>query len=58
MLSAGFSQRFFEQFGLRLQLAGQIPLCTEVQTFPLADANRALLALKRSEIHGAGALRV
>jgi alcohol dehydrogenase, propanol-preferring len=41
-----------------MQLAGQIPLHTEVQTFPLADANRALAALKRSEIHGAGVLMV
>jgi propanol-preferring alcohol dehydrogenase len=39
-----------------VQLAGQIPIRTQVQTFPLADANRALLALKRSEIHGAGVL--
>lgn len=39
-----------------MQLAGQIPIRTEVQTFPLAEANRALLALKRSEIHGAGVL--
>jgi propanol-preferring alcohol dehydrogenase len=39
-----------------MQLAGQIPIRTEVQTFPLADANRALTALKRSEIHGAGVL--
>jgi propanol-preferring alcohol dehydrogenase len=41
-----------------MQLAGQIPIRTEVQTFPLADANRALLALKRSEIRGAGVLMV
>jgi propanol-preferring alcohol dehydrogenase len=41
-----------------MQLAGQIPLRTEVQTFPLEDANRALAALKRSEIHGAGVLIV
>jgi propanol-preferring alcohol dehydrogenase len=41
-----------------MQLAGQIPLRTEVQTFPLADANRALAALKHSEIHGAGVLIV
>ncbi len=41
-----------------MQLAGQIPIRTEVQTFPLADANRALLALKRSEIHGAGVLAI
>ncbi|MGO9243507.1 MAG: zinc-dependent alcohol dehydrogenase family protein [Verrucomicrobiia bacterium] len=39
-----------------MQLAGRIPLRTEVQTFPLEDANRALAALKRSEIHGAGVL--
>jgi propanol-preferring alcohol dehydrogenase len=39
-----------------MRLAGQIPLRTEVQTFPLEDANRALVTLKRSEIHGAGAL--
>jgi propanol-preferring alcohol dehydrogenase len=39
-----------------MRLAGQIPLRTEVQTFPLEDANRALTALKRSEIHGAGVL--
>ncbi len=41
-----------------MRLAGQIPLRTEVQTFPLEDANQALLALKRSEIHGAGVLIV
>ena len=41
-----------------MRLAGQIPLRTEVQTFPLADANRALDALKHSEIHGAGVLIV
>jgi len=39
-----------------MQLAGEIPIRTEAQTFPLADANRALLALKQSEIHGAGVL--
>lgn len=41
-----------------MHLAGQIPLRTEVETFALADANRALLALKRSEIRGAGVLTV
>jgi propanol-preferring alcohol dehydrogenase len=41
-----------------MELAGKIPLRTEVQTFPLAEANRALLALKRSEIRGAGVLVV
>ncbi len=41
-----------------MQLAGQIPIRTEVQTFPLADANRALAALKHGGIHGAGVLIV
>ncbi len=41
-----------------LQVAARIPVRTEVETFPLKDANRALLALKRSEIHGAGVLVV
>jgi alcohol dehydrogenase, propanol-preferring len=41
-----------------LALAGEIPLKTEVQVFELAEANQALLALKRSEIRGAGVLRV
>ena len=39
-----------------MQLAGKIPVTTEVQTFPLEDANRALLLLKRSEIKGAAVL--
>ena len=41
-----------------MRLAGEIPLRTEVQTFPLEKANEALLALKRSEIRGAGVLVV
>ncbi|HUI06008.1 MAG TPA: zinc-dependent alcohol dehydrogenase family protein [Verrucomicrobiae bacterium] len=41
-----------------LQLAARIPVRTEVETFPLPEANRALLALKRSEIHGAAVLMV
>jgi propanol-preferring alcohol dehydrogenase len=41
-----------------MRLAGEIPLHTEVQTFPLEQANQALLALKRSEIRGAGVLVV
>ncbi len=39
-----------------MELAGTIPLRTEVQTFPLEEANRALQALKRGEIRGAGVL--
>jgi propanol-preferring alcohol dehydrogenase len=39
-----------------LPLAAEIPVQTEVQAFPLEEANRALLMLKRSEIKGAGVL--
>jgi alcohol dehydrogenase, propanol-preferring len=39
-----------------LPLAAAIPVHTDTQTFPLAEANRALQMLKRSEINGAGVL--
>lgn len=41
-----------------LALAAEIPVKTEIQSFDLADANRALEALKKSEIRGAGVLRI
>ena len=41
-----------------LALAGEVPLKTEFQIFDLSQANRALQALKKSEIRGAGVLRV
>ncbi len=41
-----------------LQLAGEVPLKTEIQVFDLAEANQALQKLKKSEIRGAGVLRV
>ncbi len=41
-----------------LALAAEIPLKTEIQVFDLADANRALQALKKSEVRGAGVLRI
>lgn len=41
-----------------LALAGQIPLRAEVETFPLAQINQALLRLKRSEIRGAGVIQI
>jgi propanol-preferring alcohol dehydrogenase len=41
-----------------LALAAEIPLRTEVEEFPLEDANEALLALKQSRINGAGVLQV
>ncbi len=39
-----------------MQLAAQIPVRTEVTTFPLAAANEALMKLKRGEINGAAVL--
>ncbi len=41
-----------------LQLAGEVPLHTEIQVLNLAEANRALEKLKKSEIRGAGVLRI
>ncbi|MBI1893019.1 MAG: zinc-dependent alcohol dehydrogenase family protein [Candidatus Rokubacteria bacterium] len=41
-----------------LALAPEIPIRTEVESFPLEAANEALLRLKRSEIRGAGVLRL
>ena len=41
-----------------LELAGQVPLQTEVQIFELEQANQALEALKTSQIHGAGVLKI
>ncbi len=41
-----------------LRLAGEIPIKTRVEVYRLEEANRALLALKRSEIDGAAVLEV
>jgi propanol-preferring alcohol dehydrogenase len=41
-----------------LDLAARIPLRSEVETFPLEEANEALVRLKRSEIRGAAVLTV
>jgi alcohol dehydrogenase, propanol-preferring len=41
-----------------LQLAADVPLHTEIQLFDLAQVNQALEALKKSEIRGAGVLRI
>jgi propanol-preferring alcohol dehydrogenase len=41
-----------------LNVAAEIPIRTEVQTFPLESANQALQALKASQIDGAAALQV
>lgn len=39
-----------------LRLAAEIPVVTEVQAFPLEEANRALLLLKQGRMQGAGVL--
>ncbi len=41
-----------------LRVAAEIPIRTYVQIFPLADANRALNALKNDAIPGAAVLRI
>ncbi len=41
-----------------LRVAAEIPVHTEVQLYPLADANRALQDLKHSRIKGAAVLQV
>src|SRR5882757_3320003 len=41
-----------------LELAAEVPLQTEIHIFDLEDANEALQKLKKSEIRGAGVLRV
>lgn len=39
-----------------LQLAAEVPLRADVQLFPLAQANQALLELKQSRIRGSGVI--
>ena len=41
-----------------LRVAAEIPIHTQVQTFPLAEANRALNALKDDEVRGAAVIQV
>ena len=41
-----------------LRLAAEIPIHTEVETYPLSEANRVLQRLKRSEIRGAAVLDI
>ena len=41
-----------------LELAAEVPLKTEIELFPLENANQALVALKGSEIKGAGVLQI
>jgi propanol-preferring alcohol dehydrogenase len=41
-----------------LRLAAEVPVRTEVETFPLEQANEALAAMKQSRIRGAGVLNI
>jgi D-arabinose 1-dehydrogenase-like Zn-dependent alcohol dehydrogenase len=41
-----------------MDLAAQFPIRTEVEVFPLVEANETLLTLKQSEIRGAAVLKV
>ncbi|MGD0622771.1 MAG: zinc-dependent alcohol dehydrogenase family protein [Thermacetogeniaceae bacterium] len=50
---ANLTRKDGEEF---LALAPKVPVRTEVQPFPLEQANTALEALRRGEIHGAGVL--
>jgi len=52
---ANLTRRDGEEF---LALAPQVPVRTEVQAFPLAEANQALAALREGSIRGAGVLVV
>jgi propanol-preferring alcohol dehydrogenase len=50
---ANLTRRDGEEF---LALAPRVPVRTEVQTFPLAQANEALARLRSGHIHGAAVL--
>ena len=52
---ANVTHRDLEEF---LPIAGAIPLRPAVETYPLAEANRALLELKRGPVRGAKVLLV
>ncbi|MEE9225249.1 MAG: zinc-dependent alcohol dehydrogenase family protein [Bacteroidota bacterium] len=41
-----------------LKVAAEIPVCTEVETFPLKEANRVLRLLKQSKIRAAGVFEI
>ena len=41
-----------------LRLAAEIPIQTQIEVFPLPDANRALNSLKNDAIRGAAVLRI
>jgi propanol-preferring alcohol dehydrogenase len=41
-----------------LPIAAEIPLQPTVETYPLADANRAIIELRRGPVRGAKVLQV
>ena len=47
-----------EDAGNFLALAAEIPVQTDVEVFPLREANAVLQRVKRSEIRGAAVLQV
>ena len=47
-----------EDVGGLLDVASQIPIRTEVETFPFQEVNEALAKLKSSEIRGSGVLKL
>jgi propanol-preferring alcohol dehydrogenase len=52
---ANLTRRDGEEF---MDLAPRIPVRTEVEVFPLADANRALDAIRAGNLHGAAVLQI
>ncbi|MCL4396424.1 MAG: zinc-dependent alcohol dehydrogenase family protein [Chloroflexi bacterium] len=52
---ANSTRRDVEEF---LQIAAEIPIRSEVETFALDDANRALQMMKASRLRGAGVLKI
>jgi alcohol dehydrogenase, propanol-preferring len=50
---ANLTRRDGEEF---LDLASRVPVRTEIQTFPLAEANEALKRLRQGHIRGAAVL--
>ena len=52
---ANFTRQDAEEF---LQLAGEIPIMTAVETHPLSQANQVLQHLKNSQIRGAAVLEI
>ncbi|MCS6827380.1 MAG: zinc-dependent alcohol dehydrogenase family protein [Caldilinea sp.] len=52
---ANFTRQDAEEF---LQLAAEIPIRTEVETFALSEANQALRKLKQGELRAAAVLRI